>query len=490
MFKLGILSVTKARFNNSNTQSITLVKVADPLHDLLSNAFFDLMRNLNSSESDQVNLRIMTSALFSRVSSFVADDLNSVQYANYLKEELEKFSKLASQFEGVEKYAETIKKTLGLMQERRTNYKREAMSNYMSQSQKIKDQVLLERGHNWRTLEINLNPIPLAKYSTISFDTAKFRPMESVLSPISPNRLSKKLQKEIFFSGLADSLIVFLYKQEKLRLPNIPIFIASFESEDAPLISTPEITVENFIIEEKRFEESLSEEAALEDDECIVDSERALKLLLISNEEIYLRSWDYIWCDDQGQLSHIPAAEIQEGMRLLLRADLKVEKPEKYLDRSEVWRTPLRNLINLGIPCDLIATSIEYKAGITVNQRMVRSWSSGNVLGPEAHNVFIELIEELKRRDHLDRSISESEVQSWWHDLEHTRMAQTSAGLNNRSETLREAEQALAEDAEKDKSSASLYEFVEVLVIEQVWIGLDKSDSMGVSNHRNVRVFT
>lgn len=487
---MGILSVTKARFTNSNTQSITLVKVADPLHDLFSNAFFNLMRNLNNSDSDQLALRIRASALFSRVSSFVADDLNSVHYVNYLKEELGEFTQLASQFEGVEKYAETIKKTIGLMQERRTNYKREAISDYMSQSRKMKDLVLLTRGHNWRTLEISFNPIPLAKYSAISFDTENFRRMESVLSPMSPNRLSKKLQKEIFFSGLADRLIIFLYKQEKLRLPDIPIFIASIESEDAPLISIPEITVENFIIEEKRFVEGSPEEAALEDDECLVDSERALKLLLNSNEEIYLRPWDYVWCDDHGELSHLPAAEMDEGMRLLLRADIKVEKPEEYLDRSEVWRTPLRNLVNLGIPCDLIATNIEYKAGVTVTSRMVRSWVNGTVLGPEAHEVFIQVIKELKRRGHLDRSISESEVQSWWHDLEHTRMAQTSKGLNNRSETLRQAEQALAEDAERDQSSASLFEFVEVLVIEHVWIGSTKSDSIGVSNHRNVRVFS
>lgn len=489
---MGILSTTRSRFNNSNSQNIKLIKVVDPLHDMFTKASFNLIRNIAGNETDHIALRIKASALFYRVSSFIGNDFKSVSFSQYLESELEEFSTLASQFEATEGYAESIVKSLHLMQERKINYKREAIAKYISQVQQNEEIVLLERGHKWRSLEIDFTPIPDANFSTISFDSGVLKTMGTVLVSTSPSHLSKNLQKELFFSGLAESLVVFLYGKEKLRLPQIPVFVASNELDDSSLIPEPKVALENFTISDTCFVEDSSDEFELElvEDDCPPNSERVLKVLLVSNEEVCIRPWDYVWCDDQGHLSHITAAEMAEGMRLLIRSDHHVEKPEEYLDRSEIWRTPLRNIINMGVSCDLLSRGIEHRAGVTVNSRMVRSWIDGSVLGPEELSVFFQLIEELKIRGYLDRSTDESEVQSWWKDLENARLAQTSKGVKNRTDALKQAQHALAEDNDKKGAGNSLFEFSEVLAIDRVWIDSSRSDSIGISNHRNMRVFS
>lgn len=433
---MGILAITVARFQHSKAQRVHCVKVSDPLHSLFMEACFNLLRLINGNELDQINIRVKTTGLFYRVSTYINDDFSSNSFVKYLEIELEEFISLASQFEAVESYAQTIAKTLSLMVDRGDNYKREAITNYLSSSSGP-GVTLVERGHKWRTLETLGKSFYDKELATLSYDLMDFQPLDTALVPMSPNLLSKKLQKELFFGGGTETLVIFIYSTEKLRFPEIPIFIASFESDDSPLIPPPDVTFEDYIAVSNFPEISPGNELELNIDDYAPNSDRVLKLLLTTNEEVLLRPWDYVWSDDQGHLLHIPAAELVEGMRLLLRAEHQLEKPEAYLDRSEVWRTPLRSIINLGVSCDLISRNIEHKSGFTVTSRMVRSWIDGSVLGPEDRNVFIHLVEELELRNFLNKSLSSNEADSWWDDLEKARLAQTHKGVRNRSEALK-----------------------------------------------------
>jgi hypothetical protein len=307
---------------------------------------------------------------------------------------------------------------------------------------------------------------------------------------MSPNLLSRKLQKELFFGGSAGSLVIFLYSKEKFRLPEIPIFIASVKSDDSPLIPEPRISSETHALDPKSSKVVLPDELELDIDDHPSDSERLLKLLLVSSEEVYLRARDYVWCDDHGHLTHITAAELVEGMKLLLRSEHQLEKPEAYLDGSEVWRTPLRNMINLGISSDLAARNIEYRAGVTVNARMVRSWIDGSVLGPDELDVFAQMVEELKLRGHLDKSVAKSDVDFWWGELEKARLSQTGKGVKNRLQILTEAERVLAEGGDASSSNGSLFEFFEILVIDRAWVDSGHLDSVGISSYRNMRALS
>ena len=150
----------------------------------------------------------------------------------------------------------------------------------------------------------------------------------------------------------------------------------------------------------------------------------------------------------------------------------------------------MRNIITLGISCDSVAQNIEHRAGITVNSRMVRSWIDGSVLGPEERRVFVQLVEELKLRGYLDKFVDVNEINSWWNDLENARLSQTSKGVKNRIEALNDAERVLAEDSNSSSSNGSLFEFSEILVIERVRVDSTHSDSLGISNRRNMRVFS
>ena len=111
--------------------------------------------------------------------------------------------------------------------------------------------------------------------------------------------------------------------------------------------------------------------------------ESALRLLLVSDEEIIVEARDEIWVREMDSFFKILAIDVTEGMEILLRPITHIEPPEMYLDRSEIWRTPLRNLINSGFSAEDVANAIANRCGITVNGRMIMSWQSGDVLGPE-----------------------------------------------------------------------------------------------------------
>ena len=479
-----------ARFHHSKAQHIHCVRVSDPLHDIFMQACFNIVRLISGNESDQIDIRVKTSGLFYRVSSYVNDDFSSETFVKYVENELEELASLASQFEAAGNNARTIAKTISLMIDRGTNYKRAAILNSKVSSELGSSMALVERGHKWRTLDISSKSFSDKEWATMFFDSRDYKPLDMVLLPMSPNLLAKKLQKELIFCAGAEFLVIFIYSREKLKLPEIPLFIASSESGDSPLIPTPKITFENFNAESNTTDVMDDEEIELDFDSYTPRSDRVLRLLLITNEEVLLQPCDYVWCDDQGHLSHIPSVELVEGMRLLLRSEHQLEKPEAYLDRSEAWRTPLRSIVNLGISCDLVSRNIEHRSGISVNSRMIRSWIDGSVLGPEDRSVFFQLVEELKLRDFLDMSVRSSEIQSWWDDLERARFAQTTKGVKNRSEALKEAERVLIEDVDESSSDGSLFEYSEILVIERAWVDFGQLESLGVSNRRNVRVFS
>lgn len=486
---MGILAITKARFANSSAPRIHCVRVVDPLHEMFLQASFSLIRSLNGNESDQINLRVRAIGLYYRVTSFVSDDFSSKEFRAFVDSELEELIALFSQFEAVGSYGITIAKTLSMITERGTNYKREAIGSYLSSKLSSESLMLVDRGHRWRTIDLPFKPVFGHEVETLSYEFDSFQPLDEALVPISPLQLSKKLQKELYFGGGSQTLVVFLYGKEKLRLPDMPLFIGSDESSDSLLLPSHEITVESHLPSTHTAEDTQGEELDIELNDFSPDSARVLKLLLVSNEEVYLRPWDYVWCDDKGHLAHLPASELVEGMRLLLRAEQNVEKPEAYLDRSEEWRTPLRNIINVGVSYDSVARNIEHRSGVTVNSRMIRSWIDGSVLGPEEQTVFLQLVEELKVRGYLEKSLDIAKVDFWWGDLEKARVSQTSKGVKNRAETLKEAERVLTDERERDVSSETLFEYSEILAIDKAWLGANHVESLGASNHRNMRVF-
>lgn len=487
---MGILSATKARFANSSAPTIHCVRVVDPLHEVLLQASFNLTRSVVGNEADQINLRVRATGLYYRVSSFVSDDFSSCEFRTLVETDLEELTALSTQFEAVSGYGITIAKTISMIIARGSNFKREAIGSYLFSKSTNNGLRLLNRGHKWRTLDLPFKPLSGIEVETMSYEFHNFQPLDAALLPISPFHLSKQLQKELYFGGGSKTLVVFLYSKEKLKLPDIPVFIGSDESLDSPVIPSHEITLEDYRSSSQSTEEAHSEELDIELSDFSPNSDTVLKLLLNSNEEVYIDPWDYVWCDDQGQLIHIPAADMVEGMRLLLRAEQHVEKPEAYLDRSEEWRTPLRNVINLGVSCDSMARNIEHRSGVTVNSRMVRSWIDGDVLGPEEQTVFLQLVEELKVRGHLEKFMDTDTVEFWWGDLEKARLAQTSKGIKNRAEMLKEAESVLTNSGEKDVSTEALFEYSEILVIEKTWLGENHGESLGFSNHRNMRVFS
>jgi hypothetical protein len=487
---LGILETTKARFANSGAPRIHCIRVVDPLHEVFLQATFNLIRSLSGNEADQINLRVRASGLYYRVTSFVSDDFASGEFRAFVENELEELITLSSQFEAVDIYRITIAKTLPMIIDRGANFKREAIRSYLSSKSACERIRLVDRGHKWRTVDLPFKPFYGVEVGTMSYEFDDFQPLDAALVPSSPLKLSKKLQKELYFGGGSETLVVFLYSKEKLKLPDIPVFVDSDEFLDSPLMPSHEVTEEKYFSSEHGTEESPGEELDIELNDFSPNSDRVLKLLLISNEEIYIRPWDYVWCDDQGHLTHLPATEMVEGMRLLLRAEQHVEKPEAYLDRSEEWRTPLRNAINLGVSCASMARNIEYRSGITVNSRMIRSWIDGNILGPEEKTVFVQLIEELKVHCYVDQSLDTDIVEFWWEDLEKARFSQTNKGVKNRAEALKEAERVLSDDKENNISSATIFEYSEILVIDKTWLGANQVESFGISNHRNMRVFS
>lgn len=487
---MSLLASTAARFKNTSAQKLHVVKVNDPLHGVFMQACSDILRIVNTHETDHITLRIKVSGLLYRVSSFIGDDYSSQAFFQHIENELHELIAFASQFESVEKQALKISETLKLMIERGVNLKRQAVEAYLCREALDITVNLVVRGHNWRSLELPFQPFMGVTFDTLSIDAQALMPLETVAIPMSPHLLARKLQKEILYGGLARKLVVFLFDREKLRFPKIPIFVASDDSLDCPLIPAPVITVENFSRDEHPTETEGSIELELDPEDQLVTAQRVLRILLISNEEIILRPWDMVWCGQQGHLVHLPAVELEEGARLLLRSEHQLEKPEEYLDRSEVWRTPLRNLINLGISCDLISRNIEHRAAVTVNARMVRSWIDGSILGPEDKTVFFQMIEELKLRQHVDKWLSEGAVNSWWEDLEKARLSQTSLGIRNRSDTLKDAQKALETDSEWRADNSSLYEFSEILVIDRVLVDGSRDVLTGISNHRNMRVFS
>lgn len=483
---MSLLSLAKFRFENTSQLEITKIEINDPKICLFLDLCYQVISSLSANEPDQRSLLIRVVGFYRRVASYIADDFNSELMESEASEEFSELLGNLSQYQCTENYLKSLEKSFLLIKEKATNYKKQAIFDLCKESNRDDLQIIL-RGHKWRTFQLDRDPFIFNEIKTIDFDFIDYSPQVKTITPISPHLLASSLLREVYFSGGCEHLYVFLYKKEKFKLPDTVDFIGSDPSQDSPLLSCNKISEVQYELNEEHIGLSDMTEPDLFTSEVFDGLVSGVKLLLQTEDEISLHTSDHVWVASNGVLLNLLAADLEEGMQLLLRPDTHIEKPEVYLERSEEWRTPLRNILNTILSCSELAREIEHSSGISVSSRMVRSWEEGSVMGPEDKEVFSELIRLLTQRNHLPLEYARERFEFWWEDLCQIRSSQTAKGLQNREVMLNKARSIL--NGKESELNFDDCEFSEVFVVERFAMNTANSEEHGKSNRRKMRVF-
>ena len=150
---MGILQTVKSRFEHSEKQSVTIVKIKDPLQEALAKSCFNLYKNLNGNELEHVNIRIKASGIYYRICSYIFDNFNSDNFVESILKEDAELKLMSSQYESAERHAIAMSGALELMIERGINYKKESVENHIELLSSVPSLYLIPRGHKWRTLD-------------------------------------------------------------------------------------------------------------------------------------------------------------------------------------------------------------------------------------------------------------------------------------------------------------------------------------------------
>ena len=484
---MSILSRVQKRFRNAGNLGIRRVEIADPVFDLFLDSCYLALKGLNGQDLEQQNCRLKLVGFYRRLSSFAFDDFGSELLTDLRENDLPSLLNALSQFHGVEHYFESLKRSLDKLFTRDTNPKYWALRQFCEGLPDDCDLQIALQGHKWRSIPASSTD-SWEGLAGFNFSNSSIAVHEKTVLTMSPHILDSRLINQLVFGGVTNELLVFLYRKERIKAPETQIFIANKASADVPLISFDYREQIKYEFDQGPEDEGLSNEIEpdLFSDETVSDGISVLRLLLASDEEIMVEAQDEIWVRDMDSFFRILAIDLAEGMHILLRPILHVEPPEIYLDRSEVWRTPLRNLINSGFRPEDLANAVANRCGVTVNSRMIMSWQSGDVLGPEDQSVFEYLIEELKVRKVISADIESDLIESWWGDLVKARASQTSLGVKHYEDTLKEVKESLSHTSNQQSSK---FEFSEILVREKVLLDEASRSKLAVSNRRRVRIF-
>lgn len=481
-----MLSRVQKRFSNSGDLGIRRVEVVDPVFDLFLDSCYLALRGLGGQDLEQQNCRLKLVGFYRRLSSFAFDDFDSRLLIDLRENDLPPLLSSLSQFHGVEHHFESLKRSLDRLFSRGTNLKYAAVKQFCENlSDDCHLQIALQ-GHKWRSVPASTAD-SWGSFAGFDFSNSSIPVHEKTVLTMSPHILDSRLINQLVFGGVTNELIVFLYRKERLKAPETQIFIADKVSADVPLVKFTHREQINYEFDQGP-DESLSNEIEpdLFSDSMASDGFPALRLLLASDEEIMVEAKDEIWVREMDSFFRVLAVDLAEGMQILLRPILHVEPPEMYLDRSEIWRTPLRNLINSGFRPEDLANAVANRCGVTVNSRMIMSWLTGDVLGPEDQSVFEYLIEELKIRKVISSDIESDLIETWWGDLVRARASQTSLGVKHYDDTLKEVKESLLHPSDKQSSK---FEFSEILVREKILLDESNKNKLMISNRRRVRVF-
>lgn len=483
---MGLLTLSKSKFANAGRLTVRQINVKDPCMDLFLDHCFLILSLLSNDDFEQRHLKIKIVGFYRRLSSFISGDFDSPDIVETFESDYQTLLESLGQFDAVSTYYESFSRSVSRIYERKTNYKLIAVENYISGLDDPENCcAVITRGHKWRTVPVTYSPF--GSILTLEFHDSLGFLKEEVITPLSPHLLDSRIMNHLIFGGGASELTVALYGKERLKMPEVPMFIAEEPENDRSLVTYKSIASLSYEVpNEDTITLSKTAEPELFD-ELLTGDDRLVRILLASDEEIFVLGNEQVWVADEGTLVHMLASDLREGMGVLLRHGSHVEPPEVYLDRSEVWRTPLRNILNTGLSAKAIGESIQNRSGYTVNSRMVLSWVDGSVLGPEDESVFSYLIQELKSYKFLDPDISSETIRTWWDDLRQTRVAQTSKGMANREQILSQVREHMGE--RQDHGIEDQFEFAEILVLDVVFTNTVQRTDLGWSNRRRMRLF-
>jgi hypothetical protein len=174
-------------------------------------------------------------------------------------------------------------------------------------------------------------------------------------------------------------------------------------------------------------------------------------------------------------------------MMLVLRPPSFVEDPESFLERSEIWRKPLNNLLLIG------KSAAELGSGILggADAGRLNAWAKGQTMGPSSKGVFLSLLDVISDEGALERDLIESNKEEWWDDILRSRADQTGQGLRQREELI-EKVKTISDIKTETLTSEALrgIKLCEILILEELNTGAIQERDLGRTNLSNLRVLT
>jgi len=459
----SVLKETIKRMQNAEKQALQRIRVRDSVMNRLLQSAYRIIRELDKEVAGEGRRVVYT--LIRRITSCIHPDFSDPELSGLIREELNEVSRVLSQFTLPDGCVKDFSDQVDSLIDRGTNWKFVAMEEQILLSPHSSELGIVDRGIRWRTFDLD----PASRLSDLTENIVDFTcnsiPCLNVIyTPIPLGKMKRRLATDILMRGGASTIVTILYEGEFDHRFEVMDFVGDDNGKVPKLIEMGDLP--EILFDQERV--ALAEELFIEPDDSPQHQNGSglIQVLVESERTVVLPVDDEIWAirDGLNQFSEVWPDLLDEDDCLVFVPDVYVESPEEILLTTQVWRGAL-NVLLLSMSYKEVAELIVCKDLPQPSPGSVKSWSEGEVYGPDKREIFFGLIDVLVQEMAIDRAIAESSRDEWWSYLEKVRKDQVSKGMESRRALIKEIRGAIDSKALSDVHGISIER---VLAVQQV----------------------